>query len=45
MTAKESTMGTDVKDAFGSTDAGLDLGIGVKFPINGRSKLMDKGGR
>lgn len=38
--AKETALGINVKDAFNKTDAGLDLGIGVKFPVTDRSSFF-----
>jgi len=38
--ASESAGGTDLKQAFNSTDVGLDLGIGVKFPIADKTKFF-----
>lgn len=40
LNAKESTGGMDVKDLFSTTDAGLDLGIGVKFPVSNTTKFF-----
>jgi hypothetical protein len=38
-TVKINGSNTDVKQVFNSVDGGLDLGIGVKFPVSGTSKL------
>ena len=38
MSAKAA--GYDVKEVFNSTDAGLDVGIGVKLPISARNKFF-----
>jgi opacity protein-like surface antigen len=35
-----STNSIDVKDSFNSTDFGLALGIGVKFPVSNNVKLF-----
>lgn len=40
MSAKETTLDTDIKDAFNTTDAGLALGIGVKIPLSSKLKLF-----
>jgi len=40
ISAKEPSSNTDVKSAFNSTDFGLDLGIGVKFPIADNVKMF-----
>ncbi len=32
--------GTDVKDAFNSSDFGLDVGIGIKIPVSNNAKLF-----
>jgi opacity protein-like surface antigen len=40
MSAKESYSNMDIKDAFNSTDFGLALGIGVKFPISRSVKMF-----
>jgi hypothetical protein len=40
LNAKESTGGVDVKDFFKTKDAGLDLGIGVKFPVSNTTKFF-----
>ncbi|MGY4536362.1 hypothetical protein ACVW0P_000769 [Mucilaginibacter sp. UYNi724] len=40
LNAKESAGGTDFKDYFNSTDVGLDLGIGVKFPVTNTSRFF-----
>ncbi len=37
--AKETEGGDDVKDSFNTTDFGLELGIGVKIPLNDKLKL------
>jgi hypothetical protein len=33
LNATETATNTDLKDVFSSTDLGLDLGIGIKFPV------------
>jgi opacity protein-like surface antigen len=38
--ASESSNTTDVKSSFNSTDVGLALGIGVKFPLTNKIKLF-----
>ena len=38
--AKETAGDADVKDFFNTTDAGLALGIGVKFPVGNGTKLF-----
>lgn len=38
--AKLSASNTDVKSLFSSTDGGLDVGIGVKFPITMQTRLF-----
>jgi len=38
--AKLASDNTDIKSFFNSTDGGLDLGIGVKFPIAGQIRLF-----
>lgn len=40
ISAKDSALGMDVKEAFKSTDLGLALGIGCKFRINDNTKLF-----
>ena len=40
LSAKESAGGNDVKSYFNSTDGGLDLGIGVKFPVANQTKFF-----
>ena len=40
LNAKETTLGTDVKDAFNGTDFGLALGIGVKIPVSNNLKVL-----
>ncbi|MBP6557949.1 MAG: PorT family protein [Flavobacterium sp.] len=40
LNAEDSRFGTDVTDAFNSTDIGLALGIGVKIPLNDKIKLF-----
>lgn len=39
MSAKETRFGTDVKEAFNTTDFGLALGIGVKIPVSDKLKI------
>jgi opacity protein-like surface antigen len=39
MSAKETEGGNDVKDGFNSNDFGLEIGIGVKIPLNDQLKL------
>jgi opacity protein-like surface antigen len=43
LSAKETTDNIDVKDAFNTTDFGLALGIGVRFPIADNVKLFIEG--
>jgi hypothetical protein len=38
--AKETAGGNDLKDVFNTTDAGLDIGIGVKIPVSNRAKFF-----
>lgn len=40
LSAEDTTLGTDVSDAFNSTDAGLALGIGVKIPLTDTLRLF-----
>jgi hypothetical protein len=40
LSASETAGGNDMKSFFNSTDAGLDLGIGVKFPVSAKSKFF-----
>ena len=40
VSAKTSVNGVDVKSFFNSTDAGLDLGIGVKIPVSENAKFF-----
>ena len=40
LNAKETAGGTDFKDYFNSTDIGVDLGIGVKFPVSNTTKFF-----
>lgn len=40
LSANETATNTDVKSAFNSTDAGIALGIGVKFPITNKLTLF-----
>lgn len=40
LNAKETTGGSDVKNIFNTTDAGLDVGIGVKFPVSEKAKFF-----
>lgn len=40
LSAKESSDSADIKDAFNTADFGLDLGIGVKIPINNNVKFI-----
>jgi opacity protein-like surface antigen len=40
LNATETTGGTDLKNAFNSTDVGLDVGIGVKFPVSDKAKFF-----
>jgi opacity protein-like surface antigen len=39
MNAKETRFGTDVKEAFNTSDFGLALAIGVKIPVSNKLKL------
>jgi opacity protein-like surface antigen len=39
-TSESSNSGQDIKGAFNSTDVGLDVGIGVKFPVSNHVKLF-----
>jgi opacity protein-like surface antigen len=38
--AKTPANGKDVKSFFNSTDAGLDIGIGIKFPVANNTKFF-----
>lgn len=40
LNAQESAGGNDIKDLFNTTDVGLDLGIGVKFPVSPKAKFF-----
>jgi len=40
LSAKEDAENTNVKDFFNSTDAGIDLGIGVKIPVSNKAKFF-----
>ncbi|MES2274774.1 MAG: porin family protein [Bacteroidota bacterium] len=40
LSASETAGGRDVKSFFNSTDGGLGLGIGVKFPVSDKSKFF-----
>ena len=40
LNAEDSALGTDVKEAFKSTDFGLALGIGYKFDLGDNAKLF-----
>lgn len=40
LNAEDSRFGTDVTEAFNTTDFGLALGIGVKIPLNDKLKLF-----
>jgi len=37
---ESSGSGVDVKQAFNTTDVGIDLGVGVKFPVSNYAKLF-----
>lgn len=39
-TTESSNSGVDIKQVFNTTDVGLDLGIGVKFPVAHNVKLF-----
>lgn len=39
LNAEESRFGTDVKDAFNTTDFGIALGVGVKIPVSNKLKI------
>ena len=39
LNATETRFGTDVKEAFNTTDFGLALGIGVKIPVSDKLKI------
>jgi len=39
-TTESSNSGVDLKDAFNTTDFGLALGIGVKFPVSNNVKMF-----
>jgi len=38
--AKDTRFGTDVKQYFNTTDAGIDFGIGVKVPVNDKIRIF-----
>lgn len=38
--ANEAAFGTDLEEGMQKTDFGLDLGIGVKFPVSPKAKLF-----
>ena len=40
LSAKESTGNEDIKNAFNTFDGGLDVGIGVKFPVSNNKKFF-----
>lgn len=40
LNAEETQGGLDLKDGFNSTDFGLEVGIGVKIPLNDQLKLF-----
>jgi len=40
ISAKDSELGIDVKEAFKSTDIGLALGIGCKFRVSNNAQLF-----
>jgi opacity protein-like surface antigen len=40
LSASESSSGADVKSVFNSTDYGIAVGIGVKFPVSDKMKLF-----
>jgi hypothetical protein len=40
LNAKETTGGQDLKSLFNTTDAGLDVGIGIKFPVANTTKFF-----
>lgn len=40
MSAEETEGGVDLKEGFNSTDFGLEVGIGVKIPLNDQLKLF-----
>jgi len=40
MSARTTYSGTDAKSSFNTTDAGLELGIGVKIPINDKIRIF-----
>lgn len=40
MSAEETEGGLDLKDGFNSTDFGVEVGIGVKIPLNDQLKLF-----
>ncbi|MET0759358.1 MAG: porin family protein [Flavobacterium sp.] len=39
LSAEETARGSEVKDAFNSTDFGLAIGIGVKIPVTDKLKI------
>jgi outer membrane protein W len=40
LNATETAGGTDVKEFFNTADIGLDLGIGIKFPVSDKTKFF-----
>lgn len=40
LNAKESSLNTEIKEYFNSTDFGLALGIGVKIPVSDKLKVF-----
>ncbi|MDB4919991.1 porin family protein [Mucilaginibacter sp.] len=40
LNAKETATSTDLKEFFNTADIGLDVGIGIKFPISDRAKFF-----
>ena len=40
LSAKATTNNLDVKSFFNSTDAGIDIGVGVKFPVGENTKFF-----
>lgn len=40
MSAKETALHSDLKEAFRSTDAGFEIGIGVKIPLSEKARFV-----
>jgi outer membrane protein W len=40
LNATETATNTDLKDVFNTADVGLDVGIGIKFPVSEKAKFF-----